>query len=162
MGQVVAVPAAQGVVGGVREKKFQRRRFHWHKRPSSLSATEWWKKVAHGVSRGISRQMNLAPDGAEEMFCVAWFFCRSCRSLCGCEPPTHSSGCGLLPRAAPQLGRRNHGAKRSRWGWWSRFQRHRAASLVSAKRNFNVGDSTWPSLSFTTKFYIRVFPSRNS
>ena len=36
----------------------------------------------------------------------------------------------------------NHGARRSRWGWWSRFQRLKAASLVSSKRNFKVGDST--------------------
>jgi hypothetical protein len=38
-----------------------------------------------------------------------------------------------------------HGASRSRWGWWSRFQRLKAASLVSVKRNGSVGDSTWPS-----------------
>jgi hypothetical protein len=37
---------------------------------------------------------------------------------------------------------RHHGASRSRWGWWSRFQALKAASLVSAKRNCNVGDST--------------------
>jgi hypothetical protein len=29
------------------------------------------------------------------------------------------------------------------------FQRLKAASLVSAKRNFNVGDSTWPSQNTT-------------
>jgi hypothetical protein len=39
----------------------------------------------------------------------------------------------------------NHGASCSRWGWWSRFQRLKAAALVSEKRNCNVGDSTWPS-----------------
>jgi len=33
----------------------------------------------------------------------------------------------------------------SRCGRWSRFQRTKAASLVSWKRNLNVGDSTWPS-----------------
>jgi len=38
----------------------------------------------------------------------------------------------------------NHGDSRSRWGWWSRFQRLKAASLVSAKRYCNVGNSTWP------------------
>ena len=36
----------------------------------------------------------------------------------------------------------NHGASFSRWGRWSRFQRRRASSLVSANRNFNVGNST--------------------
>jgi len=55
----------------------------------------------------------------------------------------------MLPRDEPShkwLGYcQNHGASRSRWGWWSRFQRLKAASLVSAKRNCNVGDSTWPS-----------------
>ena len=30
-----------------------------------------------------------------------------------------------------------------------RFQRIKAASLVSSKRNFNVGDSTWPSQNTT-------------
>jgi hypothetical protein len=42
-----------------------------------------------------------------------------------------------------------YGISRSRWGWWSRFQRLKAASLVSAKRNCNVGDSTWPSQNTT-------------
>src|SRR5665213_588108 len=42
-----------------------------------------------------------------------------------------------------------YGARRSRWGWWSRFQRLKAASLVSAKRNGSVGDSTWPSQNTT-------------
>ena len=40
---------------------------------------------------------------------------------------------------------RRYGASRSRWGWWSRFQRLKAASLVTVKRNGSVGDSTWPS-----------------
>ena len=31
----------------------------------------------------------------------------------------------------------------SRCGKWSRFQRTKAASLVSSKRNCSVGDSTW-------------------
>jgi hypothetical protein len=39
----------------------------------------------------------------------------------------------------------NYGVSRSRWSWWSRFQRLKAASLVPVKRNGNVGDSTWPS-----------------
>jgi hypothetical protein len=38
-----------------------------------------------------------------------------------------------------------HGDSFSRCGWWSRFQRIKAASLVSSKRNFSVGDSTCPS-----------------
>jgi len=38
-----------------------------------------------------------------------------------------------------------HGDNLSRCGRWSRFQRDKAASLVSAKRNRSVGDSTWPS-----------------
>ncbi len=33
----------------------------------------------------------------------------------------------------------------SRCGRWSRFQRAKAASLVSANRNCSVGDSTWLS-----------------
>jgi hypothetical protein len=33
-----------------------------------------------------------------------------------------------------------HGESFSRCGWWSRFQRDKAASLVSAKRNGSVGD----------------------
>ena len=55
---------------------------------------------------------------------------------------------GLLPklaRASPRRLPQNHGDNFSRCGWWSRFQRTRAASLVSSKRNCSVGDSTWPS-----------------
>jgi hypothetical protein len=52
--------------------------------------------------------------------------------------------CGWDSRAP-----RNHGASRSRWGWWSRFQALKASSLVSAKRYCNVGDSTWPSQNAT-------------
>ena len=36
--------------------------------------------------------------------------------------------CGWDSRAP-----KNHGASRSRWGWWSRFQRLKASSLVSVK-----------------------------
>ena len=57
----------------------------------------------------------------------------------------------------PRLRRltRHHGDNFSRWGtWWVAvrmgpdrkvFPRAKAASLVSAKRNGRVGDSTWPS-----------------
>ena len=36
-------------------------------------------------------------------------------------------------------------ATRAAYGKWSRFQRAKAASLVSSNRNCSVGDSTWPS-----------------
>ena len=39
--------------------------------------------------------------------------------------------------------------RRSRCGRWSRFQRARAASLVSSKRDLSVGDSTWSSQNAT-------------
>src|SRR5476649_2488367 len=42
-----------------------------------------------------------------------------------------------------------YGARRSRWGWWSRFQRLKAASLVSVKSNGSAGDSTWLSQNTT-------------
>ena len=42
-----------------------------------------------------------------------------------------------------------YGAGRSRWGWWSRFHRLKAASLVPAKRCCSVGDSTWWSQNTT-------------
>ena len=43
----------------------------------------------------------------------------------------------------------NHGDNFSRCGRWSRFQRTKAASLVSSKRKCSVGDSTWPSQNTT-------------
>ena len=45
----------------------------------------------------------------------------------------------------PSIPTTNHGDNLSRCGKWSRFQRLKASSLVSSKRNFSVGDSTWPS-----------------
>ncbi len=45
-----------------------------------------------------------------------------------------------------------YGDNFSRCGKWSRFQRAKAASLVSAKRNFSVGDSTWSSQKTTLAF----------
>jgi|SRR5690348_4147662 len=72
-------------------------------------------------------------------------------------PPTRSSQLELAQNSF-QRGRywsgltsaaTNHGDNFSRCGRWSRFQRTRAASLVSTNRNFNVGDSTWPSQNTT-------------
>jgi hypothetical protein len=65
----------------------------------------------------------------------------------GCRSPKHVGAAAnqTFSRKFGLLAMFNHGASRSRWGWWSRFQRLKAASLVSSKRNFNVGDSTWPS-----------------
>jgi hypothetical protein len=58
VGLVVAVPATQGGVAGVGEKKWQRRRFNvaiakYHVGFSEPRSGE--KKVAHGASRGINR-----------------------------------------------------------------------------------------------------------
>jgi len=44
-----------------------------------------------------------------------------------------------------KTGGRIYGDNFSRCGRGSRFQRTSAASLVSSKRNFSVGDSTWPT-----------------
>ena len=61
------------------------------------------------------------------------------------EPPSGRKRCrGCRLATAIQDGK-SYGESFSRWGRWSRFQRRRASSLVSAKRNFSVGDSTWPS-----------------
>jgi hypothetical protein len=52
---VVAVPAAQGGVAGVGEKKGQRRRFNVAVAKDYVGlalATEWRKKVAHGATVG--------------------------------------------------------------------------------------------------------------
>jgi hypothetical protein len=63
--------------------------------------------------------------------------------------PFVPKGLAMFPHDEPShkwLGYyQNYGARRSRWGWWSRFQALKAASLVSAKRNCSVGDSTWLS-----------------
>jgi len=42
-----------------------------------------------------------------------------------------------------------HGVSLSRCGRWSRFQRDRAASLVSSNNDFSVSNSTCPSLKTT-------------
>ena len=62
------------------------------------------------------------------------------RAIFGRRSATLLRGSAALP---------NHGASFSRCGRWSRFQRLKAASLVSSKRNFSVGDSTWPSQNTT-------------
>ena len=56
-----------------------------------------------------------------------------------------SSGALAVDLADRQVSPTDYGESFSRCGWWSRFQRDKAASLVSAKRNGSVGDSTWPS-----------------
>src|ERR1017187_3126768 len=44
----------------------------------------------------------------------------------------------------------------SRCGKWSRFQRAKAASRVSANRNGSVGDSTWPSQKTTLALPLKL------
>ena len=53
--------------------------------------------------------------------------------------------------------RGNYGADFSRCGRWSRFQRDKAASLVSSNRNCSVGDSTWPLLKTTLALPANLF-----
>jgi hypothetical protein len=55
-------------------------------------------------------------------------------------------GCASDGTASPC---RIYGDNFSRCGKWSRFQRAKAASLVSSNRNGSVGDSTWPALKTT-------------
>ena len=68
---------------------------------------------------------------------------------------TYVIGRAVLPRRLDYLGLRgsaalpNYGDNFSRCGRWSRFQRTKAASLVSSKRNFSAGDSSWPSQNTT-------------
>ena len=52
-----------------------------------------------------------------------------------------------------KIERKIYGDSFSRCGKWSRFQRSKAASLVSLNRNFSVGDSTWPSQMITSLCY---------
>ena len=113
---MVAVPTHQGSVAGVFKEKFQRRRFD--------------VAVAKDCS-GLAGTGGKAPEG--------WSTPRRFALTMPVDFRASVLECGGPPPLWP------YGDNFARCGRWSRFQRAKAASLVSSKRNFSVGDSTWPS-----------------
>jgi hypothetical protein len=139
--------------GLTRNRKMSRQNAYKNGRKSNILARKARKKIARSFNCGFAVVKKESPAGAAEN-CGAVRFCRPCgawwvltfypqlklRAIVGRRCATWLAGRAALP---------SYGESFSRCGWWSRFQRDKASSLVSSKRNCSVGDSTWPSQNTT-------------
>src|SRR6266513_831532 len=70
----------------------------------SVSATEWRKTIAHGVSRGLASLKTTSPEGATEKSpSLPTGFLSPLRGFCRSVPITHGSRRGLFSAAPPRL-----------------------------------------------------------
>src|ERR1700722_15405065 len=91
-------------------------------------APEARKIIARSFNCGFAVEKMKSPVGATESR-NAGIFCRPCGAWFVLDVLPAVETAGYFRSSLCDF----YGARRSRWDWWSRFQRLKAASLVSVK-----------------------------